>query len=368
MRESSPAARSSASRTCGRGRPSTQRQSSHSAKSCPRTDASICSSIDGGGSETDPTIENLGSGTRYGTVEEACTGPGRLSSRSHEPGNRKDRDRRRHRQLEHGRGRDRGGQGLPAIRFRRGAGDRGRQRVPARAARSWKRAVRGRLPGRSCCRRRTSATGRAANLALGDGTAELVCVSNADVLPEPSTGDARRGRPRGGASRDGRPCLWRQDRPLPLAAAHRMTMLGRIFAGTFSRGPVPPPAPDEVKAVGQPSGACFVMQRETWELCRASTMASSSGTRTSTWPSGCTTRATATSWLDRHGSGTPARAPSSRSIARSCERCDSTRWSDTSTSTIRDSRPSTHCCFVSRQNLRATAPMKPRPRPGAPGD
>ena len=45
-----------------------------------------------------------------------------------------------------------------------------------------------------------------------------------------------------------------------------VTMLGRIFAGTFSRGPVPPPPAGEVKEVEQPSGACFVMRRETWEL------------------------------------------------------------------------------------------------------
>ena len=58
------------------------KQSSQSAQSCVSTEASISASIDGGGSETEATIENLGSGTRYRTVEEACTGPGRLSSRS----------------------------------------------------------------------------------------------------------------------------------------------------------------------------------------------------------------------------------------------------------------------------------------------
>jgi len=109
--------------------------------------------------------------------------------------------------------------------------------------------------------------GRATNLALGDGTAELVCVSNADVLPEPAAlatlATVAEAEPRVGMV--GPAFGGKTDRyhsRLPTG----VTMLGRIFAGTFSRGPVPPPAPGEVKAVGQPSGACFVMQRETWEL------------------------------------------------------------------------------------------------------
>jgi N-acetylglucosaminyl-diphospho-decaprenol L-rhamnosyltransferase len=108
--------------------------------------------------------------------------------------------------------------------------------------------------------------GRAANLALRDGTAGLVCVSNADVLPEPGAlatlaevvqGEARAGMvgPAFGGKTD------RYHSRLPTG----LTMLGRIFAGTFAPGPVPPPAPGEVKAVGQPSGACFLMRRETWE-------------------------------------------------------------------------------------------------------
>ncbi|MFP5387965.1 MAG: glycosyltransferase family 2 protein [Thermoleophilia bacterium] len=107
--------------------------------------------------------------------------------------------------------------------------------------------------------------GRAVNLALGDGSAGLVCVSNADVLPEPDAlttlaavaeGEMRAGMvgPAFGGHTD------RYHSRLPSAT----TMLGRIFAGKFSRGPVPPPTPGEVKEVGQPSGACFVMRRETW--------------------------------------------------------------------------------------------------------
>jgi N-acetylglucosaminyl-diphospho-decaprenol L-rhamnosyltransferase len=109
--------------------------------------------------------------------------------------------------------------------------------------------------------------GRAANLALRDGTAGLVCVSNADVLPEPdalatlaavAASETRAGMvgPAFGGHTD------RYHSRLPTG----LTMLGRIFAGKFSPGPVPPPTPGEVKAVGQPSGACFLMRRDTWEL------------------------------------------------------------------------------------------------------
>lgn len=109
--------------------------------------------------------------------------------------------------------------------------------------------------------------GRAANLALGDGTAELVCVSNADVLPEPGAvatlAAVVREEPKAGMV--GPAFGGKTDRyhsRLPSGAV----MAGRIFAGTFARGPVPPPAPGEVKAVEQPSGACFLMRRDTWEL------------------------------------------------------------------------------------------------------
>ena len=44
-----------------------------------------------------------------------------------------------------------------------------------------------------------------------------------------------------------------------------VALLGQIFAGSFMRRPVPSPAPGVVREVGQPSGACFLMRRETWE-------------------------------------------------------------------------------------------------------
>jgi N-acetylglucosaminyl-diphospho-decaprenol L-rhamnosyltransferase len=107
--------------------------------------------------------------------------------------------------------------------------------------------------------------GRAANLALRDGSAELVCVSNADVLVERralaalavAAAEPKAGMvgPVFGSDTD------RYHAALPGTA----TMLARIFAGSFGERPQPSPGSGEVAEVGQPSGACFVVRRETWE-------------------------------------------------------------------------------------------------------
>lgn len=108
--------------------------------------------------------------------------------------------------------------------------------------------------------------GRAANRALAGGEAELVCVSNADVVPEPgalaemaavASSEARAGMVGPAFSGDG----GRYHAEMPGGGA----LLGRIFAGSFLRRPVPAPPPGEVSEVGQPSGASFVMRREVWE-------------------------------------------------------------------------------------------------------
>ncbi len=107
--------------------------------------------------------------------------------------------------------------------------------------------------------------GRAANRALRDGSGELVCVSNADVLPEPgalaalaalANQEPKAGMvgPVFGSDTD------RYHAALPGAA----TMLVRIFAGSFGGRPQPSPAAAETVEVGQPSGACFVVRRELW--------------------------------------------------------------------------------------------------------
>lgn len=108
--------------------------------------------------------------------------------------------------------------------------------------------------------------GAAANLALRDGEAELICVSNADVVPEPGAlaalasvalaePDAGMVGPIFGGATD---CYHAR---LPGAAA----MLGRVFVGSLARGTVAPPDADAVEEVEQPSGACFVVRREIWE-------------------------------------------------------------------------------------------------------
>jgi N-acetylglucosaminyl-diphospho-decaprenol L-rhamnosyltransferase len=108
--------------------------------------------------------------------------------------------------------------------------------------------------------------GRAANRVLREGEAELVCVSNADVLPQAGAlaalAEVALGEPKpgmvgpafGGAT-------GRYHAALPSA----MTMMARIFAGSFrTRAATTPPA-GEVAEVEQPSGACFLVRRETWE-------------------------------------------------------------------------------------------------------
>lgn len=107
--------------------------------------------------------------------------------------------------------------------------------------------------------------GKAANRALRQGNAELVCVSNADVVPEPGAlralaavteTEPRAGMvgPVFGSDTD------RYHAALPGAA----TMLARIFVGSFGERPQPSPPAGEVSEVGQPSGACFIVRRELW--------------------------------------------------------------------------------------------------------
>jgi N-acetylglucosaminyl-diphospho-decaprenol L-rhamnosyltransferase len=108
--------------------------------------------------------------------------------------------------------------------------------------------------------------GTAANRALAGGQAGLVCVSNADVRPEASAlaelaavagrePEAGMVGPVFGGDGD------RYHAELPSGPA----LLGRIFAGSIGRRPASIPAPDATVEVGQPSGACFLMRRETWE-------------------------------------------------------------------------------------------------------
>lgn len=107
--------------------------------------------------------------------------------------------------------------------------------------------------------------GRAANRALRGGGG-LVCVSNADVLPEAGAlaalAAAARAEPRAGMVG---PVFGGGTDRYHAALPGAGTMLARIFAGSFGERRQPTPAPGEVAEVGQPSGACFLVRRETWE-------------------------------------------------------------------------------------------------------
>jgi N-acetylglucosaminyl-diphospho-decaprenol L-rhamnosyltransferase len=108
--------------------------------------------------------------------------------------------------------------------------------------------------------------GRAANRALRGGNGELVCVSNADVLAEPGALAAlaavARDEPRAGMVG---PVFGGDTDRYHAALPGTATMLARIFAGSFGARPQPCPAPGAAAEVGQPSGACFVIARPTWE-------------------------------------------------------------------------------------------------------
>src|SRR6188768_26886 len=107
--------------------------------------------------------------------------------------------------------------------------------------------------------------GRAANRALRGGGGELICVSNADVVAEPGALAALAAvaaEPRAGMVG---PVFGGGTDRYHAALPGTTTMLARIFAGSFGERPQPSPAPGGVVEVGQPSGACFIVRRETWE-------------------------------------------------------------------------------------------------------
>jgi N-acetylglucosaminyl-diphospho-decaprenol L-rhamnosyltransferase len=108
--------------------------------------------------------------------------------------------------------------------------------------------------------------GTAANRALRGGSGDLVCVSNADVLPEAGAlaalAAAAEAEPRAGMVG---PVFGSDTDRYHAALPGTAAMLARIFAGSFGERPQPSPAAGEVAEVGQPSGACFVVRRELWD-------------------------------------------------------------------------------------------------------
>lgn len=107
--------------------------------------------------------------------------------------------------------------------------------------------------------------GAGANRALADGRAEFVCISNADVIPEPGAIAAL-----ASFFRDHPDCgmvgpAFDEDSAyhaeLPSAGALAL----RPLIGGFRHRPVPSPERGESIEVGQPAGACFLVRREVWE-------------------------------------------------------------------------------------------------------
>lgn len=113
---------------------------------------------------------------------------------------------------------------------------------------------------------RNAGYGAAANRALLGGDGDLVCVSNADVMPAPDALSAlaavAREEPRAGMVG---PAFGVDPDPYHAELPTGRQMLGRILAGSFDRPGIPEPRPGQVVEVGQPSGACFVVRRAVWE-------------------------------------------------------------------------------------------------------
>lgn len=106
--------------------------------------------------------------------------------------------------------------------------------------------------------------GAGANRALAGGEGAMVCVSNADVVPEPPAlarlAEVCR-RPECGMVG---PAFAEQSAyhaELPSAGALAL----RPLVGGFRHRHVASPPPGETIEVGQPAGACFLVRREVWE-------------------------------------------------------------------------------------------------------
>lgn len=110
--------------------------------------------------------------------------------------------------------------------------------------------------------------GRAANLGASYGSNPYLAVCNADLLPQRDTlaelvrvcdqsADAGMVGPvftNGGNH-------YHDHLPGPL------TLLARSIVGGFGRKPIHPPDPGQIARVEQPSGACFLISRATWNTC-----------------------------------------------------------------------------------------------------
>jgi GT2 family glycosyltransferase len=106
--------------------------------------------------------------------------------------------------------------------------------------------------------------GVAANRVLAMGSSEFVCISNADVVPEPSALErmaAICNRPECGMVGPAFADRSVYHAELPSAPALAM----RPLIGGFRHRAVASPGPGETIEVGQPAGACFLVRRAIWE-------------------------------------------------------------------------------------------------------
>jgi N-acetylglucosaminyl-diphospho-decaprenol L-rhamnosyltransferase len=107
--------------------------------------------------------------------------------------------------------------------------------------------------------------GAAANLALRDGSAEFVCVSNADVVPEPDAAAALASfcseHPECGMVGPAFVGESAYHARLPTAGALAL----RPLIGGFRHRVVRSPQRGRSIEVGQPAGACFLVRRRAWE-------------------------------------------------------------------------------------------------------
>lgn len=108
--------------------------------------------------------------------------------------------------------------------------------------------------------------GGGANLALRDGSAPIVCISNADVAPHPRAlaelASVALEAPEAGMVG---PVFAGGTQHYHSQLPSRPALLARSFVGSAGRrSPLPPP-PGKLLSIGQVSGACFVMRRDVWE-------------------------------------------------------------------------------------------------------
>lgn len=108
--------------------------------------------------------------------------------------------------------------------------------------------------------------GAAANLALAGTDAELVCVANADLVPDPRMhailAQTAAREPRAGILA---PRLAGATRRLHARLPSARSLPLRAFAPGLAHRPLADPPPGVIAEVEQPAGACIVLRRAVWQ-------------------------------------------------------------------------------------------------------